>query len=177
MKNSSCIGCGAVLPDTLGPTHDYLESSPSCWSASSEVLAREYGDRRLFESVHRLTVDAYAIQHPGHPSPQCIQSVAGHLISLCAVLENGSSNEWATKVIGEAVRIKGRFTWLVPPQSMGPLTVADVWKATDSVEHEKLVRDWAASAWAAWSPHHPAVRGWLSLIKGRLEVPGAARRR
>jgi hypothetical protein len=170
------MGCGAFLPDIDGPTHEYLESSPACWSAYSEVLAREYADRKLFESVHRLTVDAYAIQHPGRPSSQCIQSVAGHLISLCAVLENGSSNEWATKVIGAAVRNKGRFTWLVPPQSMGPLTVACAWKARDAEEHEKLVRDWAASAWAAWSPHHPTVRGWLSLIEGRPEAPAAARR-
>ena len=63
-----------------------MESSPSCWAAYGEVLAREYNDP-AFMAAHRLTVDAYAVQHPGRPSPQSIQSVALHLISLCLVLE------------------------------------------------------------------------------------------
>ena len=38
-------------------------------------------------AAHQLTVDAYAIQHPGKPSAQSIQSVCVHLISLYASLE------------------------------------------------------------------------------------------
>jgi hypothetical protein len=166
MKSSSCMGCGAVLPNLDGPTHAYMESSPACWSIYSEVLAREYDDRKLLESVHRLTVDAYAVQHPGRESAQCIQSVAGHLISLCAVLENGASNEWATKLIREAVRIKGRFKWLQPPRSMGSVTIADVWKTQSAAEHEKAAREWASSVWTAWSQHHATVRSWHSSIQG-----------
>jgi hypothetical protein len=171
VKGSPCIGCGAVLPEIDGPTHGYMESSPACWSAYSEVLAREYADRGLFQGVHRLTVDSYAVQHPGRPSAQTIQSVAGHLVSLCAVLENGASNEWATRLIREAVRIKGRFIWLQPPESMGPITVADVWRAGGSGEHEGRVREWAASAWRAWSPHHETVRQWYSTIQGGASEP------
>ena len=148
-----------------------MESSPACWSAYSEVLAREYGDQGLFQRVHRLTVDSYAVQHPGRPSPQSIQSVAAHLISLCAVLENGASNEWATRLIREAVRIKGRFTWLQPPASMGPITVADVRGAVGSGEHEGMVREWASSAWRAWSPHHETVRQWVSALRGAASGP------
>jgi hypothetical protein len=168
MKSSACIGCGAVLPDREGSTHRYLESSPACWAVYSEVLAREYGDRQLFARVHRLTVDAYAAQHPGRPSAQSIQSVAGHLISLCAVLENGAASERATKLIGEAVRIKGRFTWLPPPSSLGLLTVVDVWQAKDTTGHESRVRDWAAAVWTAWAPHHATVHAWYASIHGAL---------
>lgn len=166
MSDSPCPGCGAVLPSIDGPTHGYMESSPACWSAYAEVLAREYGNRGLFERVHRLTVDAYAAQHPGRPSSRSIQSVAGHLISLCAVLENGASNEVATQVIRGAVRVKGRFAWLQPPRSMGPVTVVDVWRTRDPAEHERGVRIWASSVWAAWSPHHATVRQWFSSIRG-----------
>jgi hypothetical protein len=148
-----------------------MESSPACWSAYAEVLAREYADRGLFQRVHRLTVDCYAVQHTGRPSAQSIQSVAGHLVSLCAVLENGASNEWATRLIREAVRIKGRFIWLQPPESMGPITVVDVWRAGGSGEHERKVREWAASAWRAWSPHHATVRQWYSTIQGGASEP------
>lgn len=159
------MGCGAILPETEGPTHRYLESSPACWSAYSEVLAREYGDPRLFQGVHRYTVDAYAVQHPGRSSAQSIQSVAVHLMSLCALIENGCSSERATKLIGEAVKIKGGFTWLQPPPSMGPLTVVDVLRAKDASGHERMAREWAASAWGAWSAHHATVRSWCSSVQ------------
>ncbi len=175
--SSPCIGCGVILNDLDGPTHGYMESSPACWSTYSEVLAREYSDRALFERVHRLTVDSYAAQHPGRASAQSIQSVAGHLMSLCAVLEDGASSEWATKVIREAVRIKGRFTWLQPPRSMGSITVVNVWRAKGPAEHEKRVRDWASSVWAAWSQHHSTIRFWLSSVGGSITAPNYRIRR
>lgn len=168
MSSSACIGCGVILPNFIGPTHEYLESSPACWSKYSEVLAREYAAPELFRRVHRLTVDAYAVQHPGRPSAQSIQSVATHLISLCAVLEGGSSNEWATNLIRESVRIKGRFVWLQPPSYMGSSTVLDVWDTKETGAHEKAVRYWASSVWAAWSQHHATIRQWSHSIKTRV---------
>lgn len=160
--STPCIGCGAVLPEFDGPTHDYLESSPACWSVYSEVLAREYGNRALFERVHRLTVDSYAAQHPGRPSAQSIQSVAVHLMSLCAVVDARASNEWAQKVISDAVKVKGRFAWLPPPASVGAVTVLDVWNTKDAAAHEAAVRGWARSTWNAWSPHHATIKAWLA---------------
>jgi hypothetical protein len=165
MKGTPCIGCGAVLPEIEGPTHRYMESSPACWAAYSEVLAREFGDQELFQRVHRFTVDAYAVQHPGSPSPQGIQSVAVHLMSLCTLIEGGSTTTWAREIIREAVRIKGRFVWLQPPPSMGPVTVADVWGAKGAAEHEKAVMAWARSAWESWSPHHATIRTWCAMIR------------
>jgi hypothetical protein len=156
-----CLGCGGHFPETDGPTHRYLGSSPGCWACFGDVLAREYSDLR-YHAVHRLTVDAYAVQHPGEPSPQTIRSVALHLMSLCAVLEQGATMHEATGVLQAAARDKERFVWLPPPASMGPMTVADVHKATDPQEHARLVRAWAASAWSAWAVHHEQVRTWLS---------------
>ena len=73
-----CAGCGALVPVTDGPTHPYIGASPGCWAIYGEVLAREYGEY-AYPPVHRLTVDAYAAQHPGVPSRRSIQSVAIHL--------------------------------------------------------------------------------------------------
>jgi hypothetical protein len=70
-----------LVPDVEGPVHRYLESSPGCWRLYGEVLAREYSDL-AFWAAHRLTVDSYAVQHPGRSSPQTIQSVCVHLLSL-----------------------------------------------------------------------------------------------
>jgi hypothetical protein len=173
VKTSSCPGCGAVLPEAEGPTHEYIGASPACWSIYSQVLAREYGDHSLFQKVHRLTVDAYAAQHPGQPSPQSIQSVAVHLMSLCSVLGDGSDAGWASKVIREGVRTKCRFSWLPPPLSMGPLIIVDVWEAKDASEHEKRAGEWASSVWEAWSAHHATIRRWRSSLQkpGKLPTP------
>jgi hypothetical protein len=67
-------------------------------------------------------------------------------------------------MIRRAVETKGRFTWLQPPENMGAITVVDVWTARDAAEHEEKVREWAASAWAAWSCHHATVRLWCASI-------------
>ncbi len=155
-----CPGCGALFDDVQGPTHRYLESSPGCWAAYGEVLMREYSDPAYYR-IHRLTVDAYAVQHPGRPSPQTIQSAAVHLISLCLVLEHNVDVQRATRAIQTAVKTKGRFAWLTPPASLGSVTVADVRAANNAEELAKVVRAWAESAWTAWSPHHAVIRNWL----------------
>ena len=157
----SCPGCGAVFPETMGPTHRYMESSPGCWAAYGEVLAREYSDPPLFERVHQLTVHAYAVQHPGRPSPQSVQSVAVHLIGLCLRLERGAQAEEWVKALQTATGKKGGFRWLPPPEPMKAVTVADVWRVRTSAEHEVAVRRWAEAAWSAWSAHHETVRTWV----------------
>jgi len=155
-----CIKCGALVRDMDGPTHRYLESSPGCWHLYGQVLAREYSDP-AYGAVHRLTVDSYAVQHPSHPSPQTTQSVCVHLISLCLVVERGLALDYATRVMGEAIRTKERFFWLAPPASLGAVTVLDVAEAATPRQHEERVRAWAEAAWAAWAEHHATIRGWL----------------
>ena len=155
-----CPGCGGLFEDNPGPTHRYLEASPGCWAAYGEVLVREYSDPAYYR-IHRLTVDSYAVQHPGRPSPQSIQSVAVHLISLCLVLENNVDVQRATAAMQTAVKTKGRFVWLTPPTSLGVVTVAEVCAAKHADEHVKQVYSWAKSAWQAWAPHHATVRSWL----------------
>lgn len=155
----SCPGCGALVPETDGPTHRYLGASPGCWAVFGEVLAREYSDQRYWP-VHQLTVDAYAVQHPGQTSPQTIQSVAVHLISLYLVLEEGRTVDEAGKAMHWATTQKHHFRWLEPPASRGNITILDVREATSPAEHAELVEAWARSAWDTWSDHHETVRRW-----------------
>jgi hypothetical protein len=156
----ACIGCGALVPEQPGPTHRYLESSPGCWAIYGEVLAREYSDP-AFMAIHRLTVDTYAVQHPGTPSPQSIQSVGVHLLRLCLILERGFTDAAAAKAMPELARQKHSFHWLTPPASLGDKTVLHVWNARGATEHTQAVWEWARSAWQAWSPHHEQVKRWL----------------
>ena len=161
MAAVACIGCGAMFEDREGPTHRYMESSPGCWAVYGEVLAREYSDLS-YASLHRLTVDAYAVQHPGRPSPQSTQSLALHLMSLCLVLERGVEPARTTAFLQTAAKPKGRFVWLVPPASQGAITVKDVHGAGNATEHKGLVRTWAESTWSAWASDHGTVRRWLA---------------
>jgi hypothetical protein len=149
-----------------GPTHRYMQSSPGCWQAYGQVLSREYSDP-AFGAQHRLTVDSYAVQHPGRPSAQATQSVCLHLISLYLVLERGLSAAYATRVMGAATKTKERFFWLTPPPSLGTVTVLDVAAVTTAVQHEEKVRAWAQAAWSAWAEHHATVRGWVPIESER----------
>jgi hypothetical protein len=157
---TACVGCGVELEEFDGPQHPYMESSAACWAMYGEVLAREYSDPACMQ-VHRLTVDSYAIQHPGRPSPQAVQSIALHLISLCMCLELGVSTQDATATLGALASQKGAFHWLEPPSSRAELTIAHVHAARSASEHVRAAREWASCAWQQWSAHHGTVRDWL----------------
>lgn len=112
MKTCTCFSCGGEFPETEGPVHPYMKSSPGCWATFGEVLAREYSDPAYF-SVHRLTVDSYAVQHPGSKDRKSIQSVAFHLIRLCMFLEHNLVAEKANDLLLEVGKYKHTFTWLL----------------------------------------------------------------
>jgi hypothetical protein len=162
---SACPGCGLVLPERESLTHRYIGASPACWALYGAVLARELGDP-AYARLHQLTVDAYAVQHPGVPERRSIQSVALHLITLCLVVEDGADPRSGPRL---HKRLAGRssFEWLEPPSPNGRLTVADVLPAETPAEHERLVEAWARDVWAGWAPHHATVRSWIDPERGR----------
>ncbi|MFK8031369.1 MAG: DUF5946 family protein [Gammaproteobacteria bacterium] len=158
----TCPGCKLESPSLNGPVHRYMESSPACWATYGKILAREYSSPD-YMAVHRLTVDAYAVQHPGRPSRQSVQSVAVHLISLFMVLERKLSHQEATAVIGRSVE-ELDFTWLEPPPNKGELTVENVIQAKTAEQHCYLVEQWAGEVWTAWSPHRAQVERWIACL-------------
>ncbi len=161
---SACCGCGVVLPDSDGPVHDYMDSSPACWAAFGQVLAREYSAEALLP-VHRLTVDSYAVQHPGEASRQAIQSVGFHLSRLCLFLERGLSANDANSAMLRIAKTKSNMTYLTRPDGIGDLTVVDVLATTDDTAHISAVRRWAQSAWSAWHAHHATIRAWVDAAQ------------
>ena len=92
--SEKCFACGGSFEPVEGPTHKYMLSSSGCWKAYGELLAREYENPMLFGAVHRLTVDAYALQHPGDPSDRrARQSVWVHCRPSFGPSKNGRSIE------------------------------------------------------------------------------------
>ena len=164
-NTEQCVGCGAIVPRMEGPIHPYMTSAPGCWAMHGELSARHLSDPTAVR-YRQLCVDAYAVQHPGTPGPQAIQSVALHLVSLHAQLERGFSLRQAMRLIQSGTQLKGRFAWLTPPSFSDALTIADMLE----YEGDPAIgaRDWAQSAWTAWTPHHDQVRIWYELLmRGR----------
>lgn len=153
-----CPGCGSALAAVDGPVHAYMTASPACWAAFNTVMAREYSDPGLL-AVHRLSVDAWAVQHPGDGSRRAIQSVGLHLARLMVQIDDGLEGEAANAAM---LGFAGRKATLseLPPRRSWSMTVADVVDATDPDAHAAAVRRWASAVWADWSDQHAAIRAW-----------------
>lgn len=152
-----CIGCQAMVPDLtahFGPDHQYLGASPGCWQIYMEVIAQ--GFPSLTE--RGLSNDTYMVQHPGVPSRQSIQSVARHLMGLYCTLELRMPYEKATRTMDRAP--VERFIWLDPPLSLGAITIVEV--ANVAIPRSDMIRQWAATTWQAWEPHHHTIREWVT---------------
>lgn len=160
-----CVGCGASVRDLDGPTHPYIGASAGCWQLYCDVLALEYGEYG-YPACHRLTVDAYAVQHPGRPSQQSIQSVGLHLVSLHLSLEEGLTAGMVTARMRDVLRAAD-FVWLEPPSLAGTINIVAVAGASGFAEHERRVREWAESVWAAWRAHHATVKAWAHCAPRR----------
>lgn len=149
---SECPGCGAELPDTDGPTHAYIGASPACWALFTQSLA----DGSLPEGRFRtLLTDAYCAQHPGQPSPQSIQSVAVHLLTLFAVLRRAVPAHQANDIRQRAVRRRGVYRWLEPP-FFGPATLAGVIE-TEPARRPQALEELVRGVLHDWLLVHGAV--------------------
>jgi len=151
-----CPGCGAEFPGPPGTPHAYIGASAGCWTVYEEILAKEYGEYQ-YPPIHRLTVDAYAVQHPGVPGRRSSQSVWVHLAGMYLVLESGANGREATRALQAVLKKRKEFEWLAPPEKNGSITVLDVRKAADLNSHVQLVEAWARSIWAAWRQHHRLI--------------------
>lgn len=157
----NCISCRAKVADINGPTFRFPDAaSPGCWDLFSQILAREY-TTWSFPPIHRLTVDAYAAQHPGKETVETTQALAVHLMSLYLIIERGYSLEQATYAMQHAISLyRDKFTWLTPPKKLGTITVEDVYKANNLEEHKILIGKWASDVWRAWEEHHDQISDW-----------------
>lgn len=155
-----CPGCGARLEAMDGPTHPYMTSSAACWARFGELLAFEYSDPALMP-VHRLSVDTYAVQHPGDGSRQAIQSVGLHLARLMLQLESPMPPKAANDVMLRLGRRKSTLVLLDRPAAFR-MTIADVAPLAGTPAHEDAVRSWARCTWEDWHGSHGYIREWVA---------------
>lgn len=165
-----CPGCGAMLPPLDGPTHRYIGASPACWAL---YTALGVGEPPLAPApMNGLLVDAYAAQHPGTPSPQAIQSVAVHLLTLHGVFAGGVGVERALWLRLEALHERsgsrrGRFSWLEPPDFTGSLNVAGIVREPTPEARAAAVARYVESVYRAWADAYGAtVAAWYETFVG-----------
>lgn len=153
-----CPGCGLISPPESEPTHAYMTSSPACWRRFGEVLAREYSSPALFAACHRLTVDAYALQHPGsRDDRRARQSVSLHYESLRAIFEDGASHKDATALLQTLAN--NTVPPLPSPPTAFPITVAALHSASTEKDHARIAETWARASFDAWQARWDASGG------------------
>lgn len=159
VEKSVCPGCGALLVGIEGPVHRYMDGSPACFEKFNTILAFEYSDWRL-QSTHRLTVDTYAVQHPGEEGTrQQIQSVGLHLARLGLQLDRPTPPKETNDVMLSLTKGKHTLELLKPPKNFS-MTAADVALYAGTPLHAEKVKAWAMSAWNDWSAHHDYIKEW-----------------
>lgn len=166
-SQTHCIGCGALLDDIDGPTHKYMSSSPACFAEFTKILAFEYSEPDLLQT-HRLSVDTYAIQHPGSGKQRKeIQSVGLHLARLMLQLDRPRTPSETNDVMLGLGEHKASLVFLRPPEKFS-MTVGDVTDYAGTPQHSERVTEWASSTWADWSAHHDYIRHWVEKIDAQL---------
>jgi len=164
--NVTCFACTANVPERDGLTHPYMLGSPGCWAAYGEILAREYQDPAYF-AVHRFTVDAYALQHPGDSADaRARQSVSVHLCALWLAFNENWDPARIPKEMHKVVEAEITGTlefpkFAVPPPSR--VTLESVMSCDTPESHAEAVKHWASTAFAQWSDRHALAYDHLKL--------------
>ncbi|MFD1734476.1 DUF5946 family protein [Deinococcus malanensis] len=129
---------------------------------------RQYAVLARGRALEALLVDAYAVQHPGTPSNQAINSVAIHLMVLYGVIVRGYAPDQAQRLRqrpGQQRRVPKheRFFWLTPPSFASVLTVADVLSAADVQARADVAEAWVRDVWSVWAQlHEGQVAAWFA---------------
>jgi hypothetical protein len=123
-------------------------------------MGREYSIPELME-VHRLSVDTWAVQHPGDGTRRAIQSVGLHLARLMIQIEDELPADQAHAAMLRFTARKAELPEL-PPRRAYALTIADVVHAAEPHDHRCAVRRWARTTWDDWADQHDFIRAWAS---------------
>ncbi len=126
------------------------------------ILAKDYSDFR-YAKVHRLTVDAYCLQHPDiyMISPK---SFAAYLTGMCCAMAYGN-DPYLRRILQQWLNGKKQLEKPPLPPHFSSLTISHVTNAQDGAEHAKLVNEWAAEVWKAYAVYHDLAKNWIATTQ------------
>lgn len=144
-----------------------LSSEEKCKKLFEGILLKEFSDFR-YAQVHRLTVDAYSMQHPDiyMISPK---SFAAHLTGMCCAMEYGNDAELLRLL---QKWLNGKKDLMRPKnlENFGLLTISHVAKAKNGAEHSELVWEWARDVWDAYRAYHDLAKNWIHMVKKKYRI-------
>lgn len=155
-----CEGCGALVPAVDGPQHPYIAAAPGCWATYCSLqdwTAALSADDAV--TVVQDLVDAYAVQHATNPDRRNRQSVAVHLMSLCAAADSRLDGRQRRTAIARWTHQE--YPALQPAPRAFEVTAPDVASSSPQTRSAAVER-MAATTWAAWATHHETIRSWLA---------------
>ena len=137
-------------------------SKQECKKLFEEILAKEFSDFR-YARVHRLTVDTYSLQHPDVYMISA-KSFAAHLTGMCCAMAYANDPN-LLRILQKW--LDGKKQLQKPPAltNLGSLTIAHITNARDGLEHARLVNEWAADVWNAYSVYHGLAKHWIETAK------------
>jgi hypothetical protein len=116
-----------------------------------------------YPAEHRLVVDAYMAQHPGDGlDRRDRQSVAVHLVGLCAILEVGMTADQAMLQLRRVIAPRTEFPLLGKRNDRGSLTITDMLGVVDLDDYAGRARAWGESVWLSWAHEHERIRTWMT---------------
>jgi hypothetical protein len=130
-------------------------ASGECRGLMSELsyYTLAHGDPRF---IHQHLVDVYGAQHVRDSTSTIGTAFA--LAGLYLAVERGFTGRQVQKMhmlMGGKSKQWPRFD---QPESVGPLTVADVLAVEPGPDRDEKLMQWCASVWAAWSTQQGRVR-------------------
>jgi hypothetical protein len=157
MSENRCPECGApVVGGRAGCQALWDEMSAQVYHSMDNAAARD------------LAFDAYCMQHPERYC-RSAKSHAAHLTRLCCGLEYGGDPQVYAAIqqwLNGTVDIKKPEA----PGRRGALTVSDLSAARSGQEHARLVHEWAASVWEAYTAQHKLARNWIQAALRAQEM-------
>lgn len=129
----------------------------ACRGQFEALCARDYTEAPAY-AVHRMMVDAYALQHPAAYCASA-KSFAAHLTGLCCAFEHP----------GDSAPLKAVQQWLngrvelarpEAPMGRGGMTLADLPHEGPREDLDAAIRRWARAVWEAYAELHPLARKW-----------------
>ena len=139
-----------------------LASKEKCKEIFEAILLKEFSDFR-YVRVHRLTVDAYSLQHPDDYMISA-KSFAAHLTGMSCAMEYGND----PKLLRLLQKWLNGKKQLIKPKRLeyfGHLTISHVDKAEHGAEHVELVWEWARDVWEAYNIYHNLANSWIDTVK------------
>jgi hypothetical protein len=112
-----------------------------------------HGDPKF---IHQHLVDAYAAQHVRQSNSTIGAAFA--LAGLYLAVERGFTGRQVQKMHMRMAARSKQWPRFVPPEDVGPLTVADVLAVDPGPGRDEKLMEWCASIWSAWSSAHGRVR-------------------